>query len=266
MTHAEEFKSLQDFLAKAIVVSLTRSTLFEKHYISLARCISLYQIAYEIGATLGYARGNKLSILNKMLSIQDLNFDNIIKDMQKAEKKRLSNFEKKHGDKPDTFADFIYWPLLESTTYLNLTDLFKPSCTETRERRRKRISDIIQKNLCAKILTDEAESKIHWFLVKGLCFGSIFPELMAKMFETVYVCKKCDEELWSITRKLGFATPIDISKKINLHTTKWRPPSLIKQERIVLGTVAYYTSQYYPELLDPLDLSYYLQLVKYKKL
>jgi len=89
---------------------------------------------------------------------------------------------------------------------------------------------------------------------------------MAKMFETVYVCKKCDEELWSITRKLGFATPIDISKKINLHTTKWRPPSLIKQERIVLGTVAYYTSQYYPELLDPLDLSYYLQLIKYKKI
>jgi len=44
MTHAEEFKSLQDFLAKAIVVSLTRSTLFENitfpwpdvsHYIRL---------------------------------------------------------------------------------------------------------------------------------------------------------------------------------------------------------------------------------------
>jgi|AntAceMinimDraft_16_1070373.scaffolds.fasta_scaffold41680_2 hypothetical protein len=266
MTYGKEFKSLQDFLAKTIVVSLAKSTLFEKHYISLARCISLYQIAYETGAILGYARGNKIDILNKILSTQDMIFDNIIKDMRESEKKRLYDFKKEHGKEPHAFADFIYWPLLEKDTGLNLDVLFKPSGTETRERSQKRISNIIQKKLGEKILIDEAESRIRWFLLKGLVFGGAFPELTAKMFKNVYVCKKYDEELWNITRSLGFATPIDLSKRISLPTTKWRPPSLMKQERIVLGTVAYYTSQYYPELLDPLDLSYYLQLVKYKKL
>ena len=147
-----------------------------------------------------------------------------------------------------------------------MDDLFKPSGTETRERKRKRISDIIQKKLGAKVLPEEAQSRISRFLIKGLGFGSAFPELTAKMFKNVYVCKKNDEELWNITRSLGFATPIDLSKRISLPTTKWRPPTLKENDRKVLGTVAYYTSQYYPELLDSLDLSYYLYLIENEKL
>ena len=258
--------NLQDFLANTIVESLTRNTPFEKHYISLTKCISLLQIAYETGAVLGYARGNKLDILNKMLSIQGMFFDNTVKDMQKSEKKRFDDFKKEHGEKPDTFADFIYWPLWESATGLTLNDLFNSSGIETRERKRKRISDIIRKKLCAKILLEEACSRISLFLIKGLGFGSAFPELTAIIFKNVYVCKKNDEELWNITRSLGFATPIDLSKRLSLPTNKWRPPTLKQNERIVLGTVAFYTSQYYPELLDSLDLSYYLHLIENEKL
>ena len=266
MSKKEVYINLQDFLAKVIVESLIRNKLFEKHYTYLAKCISLLQLAYETGAVLGHARGNKLDILNKMLSMQDMIFDNIIKDMQKSEKKRLDDFKKEHGGKPDTFADFIYWPLWESTTGLTLDDLFMSSDTETRERKRKRISDIIKKKLWAKIPLEEAQSRISRFLIKGLGFGSAFPELTAKMFKNVYVCKKKDEELWNITKSLGFATPIDLSKRISLPTTKWRPPTLKENDRKVLGTVAYYTSQYYPELLDSLDLSYYLYLIENEKL
>ena len=86
------------------------------------------------------------------------------------------------------------------------------------------------------------------------------------MFKNVYVCKKNDEELWNITRTLGFATPIDLSKRISLPATKWRPLTLNENDRVVLGTVAYYTSQYYPELLDSLDLNYYLYLIENEKL
>ena len=266
MSKKEVYINLQDFLAKVIVESQTRNTLFEKHYMSLSKCISLLQLGYETGAVLGHARGKKLDILNKMLSIQDMIFDNRINDMQKFEKKRLNDFKKEHGADPDTFADFIYWPLWESTTGLTLNNLFKPSGTETRERKRKRISDIIQKKLGAKVLPEEAQSRISRFLIKGLGFGSAFPELTAKMFKNVYVCKKNDEELWNITRSLGFATPIDLSKIISLPTTKWRPPTLKENDRKVLGTVAFYTSQYYPELLDSLDLSYYIYLIENEKL
>jgi len=266
MSKKEAYINLQGFLAKVIVESLTRNKLFEKHYMSLATCISLLQLGYETGAVLGYARGNKLDILNKMLSTQDMIFNNIVKDMQKTEKKRLDDFKKEHGGKPDTFADFIYWPLWESTTGLTLNNLFTPSGAETRERKRKRISGIIQKKLGAKVLPEEAHSRISRFIIKGLNFGSAFPELTAKMFKSVYVCKKNDEELWNITKTLGFATPIDLSKRISLPTTKWRPPTLKQNERVVLGTVAFYTSQYYPELLDSLDLSYYLHLIENEKL
>ena len=116
------------------------------------------------------------------------------------------------------------------------------------------------------VLLGEAQSKISRFLIKGLGFGSASPELTAKMFKNVYVCKKSDEELWNITKTLGFSTPIDLSKRISLPITKWRPPTLKQNERIVLGTVAFYTSQYYPELLDSLDLSYYLHLIENEKL
>lgn len=257
MTHGEEFKSLQDFLAKVIVEAFIGNKLFEKYYTPLAKCISLLQFGYETGAVLGHARGNKLDILNKMLSVQD---------MQKSEKKRLDDFIKEHEVKPDTFSDFIYWPLWESTTGLTINDLFKPSDTETRERKQKRMSDIIQKKLWAKIPLEEAQSRISLFIIKGLGFGSAFPELTAEMFNNVYARKKNDEELWNINRSLGFATPIDLLKRIDLPATELRPPTLGENNRKVLGTVAYYVSQYYPELLDPLDLSYYLYLIENEKL
>lgn len=269
MPKKEVYVNLQDFLAKAIVESMTRNRPFERYYIPLATCIPLLQLGYETGAVLGYARGNKLDILNKMLSGTDMIFDNDnrIQDMQKSEKKRLDDFRKEHGEKPDTFADFIYWPLWESTIGLTLNDLFKSSGTETPQRKQERISNIIQKKLVrARVSSEEAQSRISLFLIKGLGFGSAFPELTAKMFENVYVCKKNDEELWEITNPLGFATPIDVSKRISLPTAKWRPPTLKRKERMILGTVAFYTSQYYPELLDSLDLSYYLYLVENEKL
>ena len=86
------------------------------------------------------------------------------------------------------------------------------------------------------------------------------------MFNNVYARKKKDEELWNINRSFGFATPLDLLKRIDLPATELRPPTLGENNRKVLGTVAYYVSQYYPELLDPLDLSYYLYLIENEKL
>lgn len=266
MTHGEEFKSLQDFLAKLLVEAFIGNELFEKYHTSLAKCISLLQFGYETGAVLGYARGSKLALLNKMLSVQDMVFDHTIKDMQKSEKKRLDDFIKKHEVEPDTFSDFIYWPLWESTTGLTINYLFKPSDTETRERKQKRMSDIIQKKLWTKIPLEEAQSRISLFIIKGLSFGSAFPELTAEMFNNVYARKKKEEKLWNINRSHGFATPIDLLKRIGFPETELPPPTLEENNRKVLGTVAYYVSQYYPELLDPLDLSYYLYLIENEKI
>lgn len=257
MLKKDVYISLQDFLAKLLVEAFIGNELFEKYHTSLAKCISLLQFGYETGAVLGYARGSKLALLNKMLSMQD---------MQKSEKKRLDDFIKKHEVEPDTFSDFIYWPLWESTTGLTINDLFKSSDTETRERKQKRMSDIIQKKLWTKIPLEEAQSRISLFIIKGLSFGSAFPELTAEMFNNVYARKKKEEKLWNINRSHGSATPIDLLKRIGFPETELPPPTLEENNRKVLGTVAYYVSQYYPELLDPLDLSYYLYLIENEKI
>ncbi|MBU4350358.1 hypothetical protein KJ599_08560, partial [bacterium] len=55
MSKKKVYVNLQGFLANVIVESLTRNKLFEKHYVSLATCISLLQLGYETGAVLGYA-------------------------------------------------------------------------------------------------------------------------------------------------------------------------------------------------------------------
>jgi len=264
MAKKKECISLQGFLVWILLKSLVRKTLIGKRYIHLATSLLLLQVEYETGAVLGRARRDKLDILKKMLSIPGLNFANVIKDSQEAGKKRLDEFKKEHMDEPETFGDFIYWPLWKKATGLTLDDLFRPSDIETRERMRKRLSKIIQNKLGVKVPLEEAQPLISGFLLEGLGFGSTFPELMEKMFKNVY--EKDDEELWRISRALGFSTPEDISRRVGLPTPGGRPPTLKEQEELVLGTVADYVSQYYPELLDSLDLSYYLHLIENEKL
>jgi hypothetical protein len=254
--------SLQGFLVNILLKSLVRKTLFGKRYIPVATYLLLLQIEYETGAILGLARRNKLDILKKMLSIQGLNFDNVIKDIHETEKTRLDKFKKEHIDDPKTFANFIYWPFWETATGLRLDDLYGPSDIEPRERKRKRLSKIIQNKLGVKIPFEEAQPRIGGFLLGGLGFGSTFPELTTKMLKNMYVYKKNNEELWNISRALGFSTPEDIYRKIGLPAPVGRPPTLKEKENMVLGTVAFYTSQYYPELLDPLDLRGHLSLIE----
>jgi len=252
--------SLQGFLVNILLKSLVMKTLFGKRYIPSATFLLLLQFEYETGAVLGRARRDKLDILKIMLSIQGLNFDNVIKDMQEAGKIQLDKFIKEHGDEPKTFSDFIYWPSWERATGLTLDDLFKPLGIETLGRRRKRLSNIIQKKLGLKVPFEQAQPEIGGFLLGGLGFGSTFPDLTVKMFKNTYD-KKNEEELWSISKALGFSTPEDLSRRIGLSTPEGSPPTLREKEKLILGTVALYTSQYYPELLDPLDLRGHLSFI-----
>jgi len=254
--------SLQGFLVNILLKSLVKKTLFGKRYIPLSAFLLLLQIEYETGAILGRARRDKLDILKNMLSIQDINFDNVIKDMQKAGKIRLDKFKKEHGDEPKTFNDFIYWPFWEKATGLTLDDLFRPSGVETRERMRKRLSNIIQNKLGSKISFEQVQPELGGVLLEGLGFGITFPDLTVIMFKDIYVYKKNEEEMWNIAKAFEFFTPEDLSRKIGLPTLNGHPPTLEEKEKLTLGTVALYTSQYYPELLDPLNLRSHLSFIE----
>jgi hypothetical protein len=240
MPYKEEPISLQGFLVWIPLKFMVRKTLIGKRYIHLATYLFLLQVEYENGAVLGRAMLNKLDILKKMLLIPGLNFTNVIKDAQEAAEKHLDEFKKEHGDEPETFNDFIYWPSWETATGLSYGELFKPEHIKNRERTRKRLSRIFQKKLGKKVPLEEAQPLISTLVLEGIGFGSTFPKLTEKMHKNAY--EKTDDDFQRISRALGFSTPED------------QALTLKEREDGVLQKVAAYTSEYYPELLDPLDL------------
>jgi len=229
-----------------------------QRYIHLATCLLSFQVEYETGAVLGRAMLDKLDILKKMLSIPGVDFTNVIKDIQEEGKKRLDEFKKEHRDEPETFSDFVYWPLWEKSTGLTFDEVYKPEpCDiETRKRTRKRLSSIIQKQLSKKIPILEAQPLISRYLLEGIGFGSISPKLTETMYKNTY--EKTDEEFQRISRELGFSTPEDLSRRVGLPTPEDGTPTLKEREDIILQAVATYTAEYYPELIDPLDLRDYI--------
>jgi hypothetical protein len=76
----------------------------------------------------------------------------------------------------------------------------------------------------------------------GLGFGSSFPELTVKMYKNTYE-NNIDMNEWAEARSFGLNLP--------------EKPDFIpleERENEILQTVASYTNEYYPELLDQLDL------------
>jgi len=256
MPYKEERISLQGFLVWIPLQSMVRKAIFGGRYVYSGNCILSLQVEYETGAILGRARLDKLDILEKMLSIPGLNMVNVIKDAQEAAKKRLDKFKKDSGNEPETFSHFIYWPLWETATGFSLGELFKPSHVENRERTRKRLSRTIQKKLGEKVPLEEAQPAISNFLLEGIGFGSAFPELTEKMYKNTY--EKTDEEFQRISRALGFSTPEELQRRVGLPTPEDRAPTLKEREDIILQATAGYAMQFYPELVDALDLRHYM--------
>jgi hypothetical protein len=109
---------------------------------------------------------------------------------------------------------------------------------------------LISKKL-PKALRDKTPfEKVYPFLEifgrEGVGFGSSFPALAEKMYRNAHESINIDK--WSYARAHGLAIP----EKPTIVT-------LEERERVILLTVAVYTSLYHPELLDPLDLRGYVE-------
>ena len=84
----------------------------------------------------------------------------------------------------------------------------------------------------------EAIPQIKLHVHEGIGFGSSFPELTEKMFSKAY---ETDTYYDTFVRDKRSERPVTIS-------------TLEERENAVLVMVAAYTSECYPELVDPLDL------------
>jgi len=223
------------FLSIPIVTKAAKTRLFGGPYIRFYDLCAVLSYLYTTGAILGRAKRNKLSILAKLFSIPGTEKENI-DGLQEEATKRLVKFKNEVGNEPDTFNKLIFFRELESAIGLGMEDWFK-AYTEGDTK--------IMKIADKKVPLEKAEPSIKWFGLEGIGFGSSFPELTEKMYRNSY--ENIDIDVWAKHRAHGLAIP-----------EKPTIISLEEQEEIVLQMVAAYTSEYYPELLDPLDLRGYI--------
>lgn len=232
MPYKEGQPTLMSFLGSIpLARGLAKKRLFGEPYIRLYDFCELLSKLYESGAVLGHARHDKLSILEKMLVIPGLEPCSM-KSLEDRAKKRLDTFRNETGEEPDSFIKFIQLKELEWAIGLRALSALPSGNKEARKAVEK------------KVPLAEAALPINTYGLDGIGFGSCFPTLTERMYNTDYENIMGE---WSKRKAHGLTAPGEPP-----------PESLEKREKNILQVMAGYASKYYPELLDPLDLRGYL--------
>jgi hypothetical protein len=238
MPYKEGQPTLMGFMGIPVVTKVAKTRLFGGPYISFYDLCAVLSYLYTIGAILGRARRSKLNILAKMLSFPGTDINEFIEFLKEKAKKRLDKFRSDVGKEPDRFDAFILFRELESVIGVSMGHWFE-AYTEGNTK--------IMKAANEKVPLEKAEPIIKMFAMEGTGFGGSFPELTERMYRNAF--ENVDMEAWADARAHGLA----ISEKPTLLT-------LDEQEKLVLQMTAAYASEYYPELLEPLDLRVYLDV------
>ena len=242
MPYKEGQPSLMGFLGYVSVNNVAKKRLLGGPYIPFSDLCTVLCFMYESGAILGRARHDKLSILVEMLEGPSTRTaftrhlltlrGGTIEILRNEAKKRLDTFRSEVGKEPETFFEFIQLRELERTIGLSLNDALKAYSGGDKR---------IMKALDDKVPLKEVEPYIKFLGLEGIGFGNSFPQLTERMYRKAH--EFIDMDVWSKWRAHGLAIP-----------EKPTQMTLEEQEALILQMVAAYTSEYYPELLDPLDL------------
>jgi len=243
MPYKEDQPRLMASLSWIPLKQVLNKSLLGGRWLTLYNFFASLSFQYESGALIGRAMSNKMNILEKMLG-DPTAVGEIVQPLKDAAKKRLDEFRRDVGKEPETFQEFILERELEQSGLKRLMDdavLSIATHFETRKRREKALKAFLE-----KVPFEKAYPDLYFFGMLGIGFGSSFPELTEIMCKNHYD-QKIDMDEWSFWRAHG----LDISEVPDLL-------SFEEREKALLGIVAGYTAEFYPELLDPLDLRGYL--------
>ena len=260
MPFKEGQRPLMDYLSLSAVSDVTEERRFWGwSYIRLYNYCQVLSFLYESGAIIGRALSDKLGILEQMLVLPDGHAPSMT-DWQEKAKERLDRFKKDVGNEPDIFMKFIFSRELEAITGLSVTNAYKAY-----ERGNKKALKQYDKKVPIEDDTAElapriskAEAKIREFILEGIGFGSLFPELTEKMNRNFYESVDLDWDTWVPRRERPPDFQPLASPKV-IYGIPGEPTilSLEAQEETLLQIVGGYTANYYPELIDSLDLRRY---------
>jgi len=229
MPYREGQPTLMGFLGLEPVMKMTKRGLFGKPYILFGGFLMTCSFLYEVGAVLGRARIDKLTILAKMFPVDPGKEDSLINGLQDVARERLKEYKKEFKKEPNSFYELFYVLELKRLGLSRGDTDLKTIAKACRE----------------KCSLKKVEDYIKMFGLEGIGFGSCFPELTEKMYRNYH--ESIDLDIWSKVRALG----LDIPEKPDI-------VSLEEAEETALQMVAAYTAEYYPELLDALDLRGYI--------
>jgi len=217
-------------LGSPVLKNLVKTRVFGGPFIHFGDFLMVTAHLYENGAILGRARRNKMAILAKLFPVDPGKEANFIDLLQDLSHKRLEEYKREFEKEPKSFFElFCVLSLRESGINLSATD-----------------SKTVERALREKMNMYDTEPLIKDFGLEGIGFGSLFPELTEKLYRNHR--ESIDMGVWSEARTYGLVLPEEPTVV-----------SLCEQEETVLQTVAIYTSEYYPELVDPLDLRGFLE-------
>jgi hypothetical protein len=239
MPHKEEQPRLMASLSWIPLKQVLNKNLFGGRWLTQYNFFVALSFQYESGALIGRAKSDKLSILEKMLGNPTVEGE-LVQTCKDAAKKRLDEFRRDIGKEPDTFKEFILDRELERSGLRRLLDDAARSIVthlETRTHREKALKAFLK-----KVPLEKAYPYLYIFGMEGVGFGSSFPELTERMYRNA--TENIDMDEWTEVRnKMG----LDIPEKPDV-------VSLEEREKALLSIVSAYTAEFYPELLDPLDL------------
>ena len=155
---------------------------------------------------------------------------------------RLKKFTEEEGKEPDTFYDFIFKKELEEASRV-----MGLSIDDAHDKGPNSYDENLRKLFDQEFTLDDVYKNILNCSLYGLGFGSSFPELTVRMYENPY--KNININEWAEARSYGLNIPE-------------KPDFIPLEERNkeILQIVAAYTAKFYPELLDPLGLTVYLNV------
>jgi hypothetical protein len=243
MPFKEDQPTLTGILSWIPLRMVVKKKLFGGRYLRLGDYFTMLAFQYETCALLGRALYDKLNILVRMLVHEENRVDEFMKLLQEATSDRLNRFRNEVGEEPKSFYHFIaikeFDSVLVSAFGLPLGDIALFAAYSHQIREAKKLFD-------HKVPLEVATDKARIYGLEGIGFGGFFPELTERMYKNAY--ENVDMDMWTTARKMG----VDIPEKPD-----YIP--LEEREKPILTTTAVYAAEFYPELLDPLDLRGYLE-------
>lgn len=264
MSYKPDQEPLMDWMVLCPMRNVTETRFLGGEYIRLYNYFLVLSFLFESGAVLGRAMCGKLGILEQMLAIPTVIPKYVysprfghksmqsLTEWQHAAEERLCRFETDIGRRPNTFKEFIFERELESTTGLKPSDAL-----EAYEHGKRRALKAYKKKIRIREtehgalmpVKKETQIEIRSFVLEGIGFGSLFPQLTEKANHNYWESVRMDIDRLS--------NEFSCAKDDSFIVPKLAILSSREQERAILRVVAWYAENYYPELLSPLGLKRY---------